>query len=66
MFLSIVLVEMEVFVSVVANVADAMSAHSYVGQHSPPRGVTSMQPPSGAGGHSLKAQDNSSSKHWHI
>ena len=63
MFLSIMLVEMEVLVSVGANVDDAVSSHSYVGQHSPPRGVTSMQSLSGAGGHSLKAQDNSPSKH---
>ena len=52
--------------SVGANVVDAVSGHSYVGQHSPIRGESSMQSLSGAGGHSLKAQDNSPSKHWHI
>ena len=57
------LVEVEELVSVGANVDDAVSAHSYVGQHSPPRGATSMQSLSGAGGHCLKAQDNSPSKH---
>ena len=57
------LVEVEELVSVGANVDDAVSTHSYVGQHSPPRGATSKQFLSGAGGHFLKAQDNSPSKH---
>ena len=57
------LVEVEELVSVGANVDDAVSAHLYIGQHSPPRGATSMQSLSGAGGHSLKAQDNSPSIH---
>lgn len=46
-----------------ANVVDAISSHSNVGQHSSKGGAISLQSTDGGGEHSLVAQDNSPSKH---
>ena len=63
---SVVLIEVIGAVSPGANVVNVVSSHSWVGQHSPIGGATSMQSTNGGGRHSLTAQDNSPSTHWHL